>query len=458
MKTVFFCTGARNQELLPLFNEDQILFEYDERMASFKALGLAKMSGTPSIICTTSGTAVAECVPAMLEAFYSNTKLVLVTGDRPKKMHGSGAPQTINHEGLTSTCRRSYIELSLEEFKTFKYENLSFPAHINVLVDDSLPHQRELKTHSTMKGFEDFLKSVSKPLILVSHEETSMRPFVEKLKGQLFYAETMSEAKDLSPLQSEKQLLELFRQQTFDSVIRIGHTPLSKVWRLLEMQHLPTFSFDSRGLSGLSYGEVLKMSSKDLLENQDFWNGMERFKTPLPAAQNLDGLYQKYPHSEISLMEKLQNSLPEESIVYLGNSLVVRFFELVQRKPFKIMGSRGVNGIDGQLATAIGIALGTTEDVLCILGDMTTLYDLSSLREMPTNLKLVIMNNGGGRIFDMLKLDKRIVMEHEKNFEKIIQGFGLRYSQNLADLQSVQVLELLPDQAQTRAFLKEWNS
>lgn len=458
MKTVFFCTGARNQELLGIFSDSKVLFEYDERMASFKALGLSKISGSAAIVCTTSGTAVAECVPAMLEAFYSNTPFILVTGDRPKKMHGSGAPQTIHHEGLTTTCRRTYLEMSLEEFRAFKYENLEYPVHINVLVDDSLPHEMKTIFHTDFASFKGFADAIKRPLILVSHEEASMKPFIEKLQGQLFFAETMSGGRELSTLSNEKEILKLFKENKFDSVIRIGHTPLSKVWRLLEMQHLPTYSFDSRGLSGLSYGEVLKMSSQELLDKKIFWEILEKFKTTQEKSHDVSDFLKKYPSSEMALMKKLQDLLPKDSLIYLGNSLIVRFFELVQEKSFNIMGSRGVNGIDGQIATAVGIAMGSQNTLTCILGDITTFYDLSSLREMPSNMRLVIMNNGGGRIFDMLKLDKRIVMEHEHSFESIVTGFGLSYSQDLKDLNSVQVLELRPHHDETMSFLKEWNS
>jgi 2-succinyl-5-enolpyruvyl-6-hydroxy-3-cyclohexene-1-carboxylate synthase len=116
-----------------------------------------------------------------------------------------------------------------------------------------------------------------------------------------------------------------------------------------------------------------------------------------------------------------------------------------------------VNGIDGQLASAIGIAFGTNKKVFCILGDVTTFYDLSSLRDIPSNLHLIIMNNKGGRIFDMLNLDKRIVLEHEHDFKNITQGMGLSYSDDLSDFSKVQVLELFPQKEETEAFLREWN-
>jgi len=130
---------------------------------------------------------------------------------------------------------------------------------------------------------------------------------------------------------------------------------------------------------------------------------------------------------------------------------------LTQRKHQEVHGNRGVNGIDGQLASAIGLAMGTTRKVTCVLGDVTTFYDLSSLREMPDNLNLIIMNNKGGRIFDMLKLDKRIVLEHGNDFKDICAGLKLSYSQDLGDFDKVQVLELFPAREQGEMFLKEWN-
>ena len=67
------------------------------------------------------------------------------------------------------------------------------------------------------------------------------------------------------------------------------------------------------------------------------------------------------------------------------------------------------------------------------------------------------MNNKGGRIFDMLNLDKRIVLEHEHDFKNITQGMGLSYSDDLSDFSKVQVLELFPQKEETEAFLREWN-
>lgn len=461
LEKIYFCTGARNHDLLKSFSPFEIDFEYDERVASFKALGLSKVSKNPVAVCTTSGTAVANCVPAMLEAFYSELPLVLISGDRPKKLHGTGSPQTIDHETLTKSARKTYLEVELHELDNLSLEGLEFPIHINVLVDDTISHGDSVTFHENTEALANFLKDKKKPLFLFSHESHSMRPLIEKFKQTKlsFYAEALSGGRDLSDLKTERKLIELFNSGFFDSIVRIGHTPLTKIWRLLERKPMPVFHLDSRNLPGLSFGEVLPVNSKDLLEAEWFWKAISTL-LPYPVADEttwpLDELVQKNPSSEVGLFKIIHDALPENAVVYLGNSLVIRLFELIQRKEFRVYGNRGVNGIDGQLASAIGLAGGLKEKVFCILGDVTTFYDLSSMRDIPDNLHLIIMNNRGGRIFDMLNLDKRIVLEHTDDFREISQGLRLSYSDNLSDLGKVQVLELFPDNRQSEAFLKGW--
>jgi 2-succinyl-5-enolpyruvyl-6-hydroxy-3-cyclohexene-1-carboxylate synthase len=290
-----------------------------------------------------------------------------------------------------------------------------------------------------------------------------MRPFIEKLSGTKcpFYAETLSGGRDLSTIKTEKKLLELFNSGAFDSIIRIGHTPLSKIWRLLERKTLPVFHFDSRSLPALSYGELHPFGAKDLLYRESFWEilgSLEPRNIHDNSECDLTQLIERYPNSEIAYFRKIQEKLSQDDIVYLGNSLVIRFFELTQNKRLNVFGNRGVNGIDGQLATAIGLAMGRESKVYTILGDVTTFYDLSSLRDIPKNLHLIIINNKGGRIFDLLNLDKRIVLEHENDFEMIAKGFGLTYATSFDQFGEVQVLELSPQREESQKFLKEWLS
>lgn len=467
LKHVYFCTGARNHELLDYFDEKILSFECDERSASFKALGHAKLTQSPVAICTTSGTAVSECLSAMIEAYYSEVPLILISGDRPKRMHGKATPQTINHEVVTQAHRKTYLELSLEELNKLDITGLEFPVHINVLIEKSneIPSSTPTSHDPSWSGFHDFLKAYPKPLFIFSHENKSMRPFVEKFKrlNLPFYAEVLSQCHDLSSIFFERDLIKAFKKNHFSSVVRIGHTPMTKLWRLLEQTPLPQFSFDSRNFQGLSFGTVMPLSSDDLNNSPHFWENIISLQSSPGIHQTegkvLESLVMKYPDSDISRLAQVVNTIKDESLVYVGNSLVIRFFELLQNRRLSVFGNRGVNGIDGQLSTAIGMAAATNKTVYCFLGDLTTYYDLSSLRDIPENLKLIILNNGGGKIFEMMKLDPRIYLNHFETFEHIAGAFHLSYAQNDAGrLEQVKILELISNPNETKAFLEEWDS
>jgi 2-succinyl-5-enolpyruvyl-6-hydroxy-3-cyclohexene-1-carboxylate synthase len=108
---------------------DARLFSFiDERSAAFFALGRMKLHGNPVAVVTTSGTAVAELLPAAIEAFYSGLPLILVSADRPARFRGTGAPQSIEQLGLFGP----YAETVLESWSRAR------PLHLNVEFDEPL--------------------------------------------------------------------------------------------------------------------------------------------------------------------------------------------------------------------------------------------------------------------------------------------------------------------------------
>ena len=97
------CAGSRNAPLLAVLSVTsgiRVWSFVDERSAAFFALGRAKVLEAPAAVVTTSGTAVAELFPAVVEAHYSGTPLIVITADRPARYRGSGAPQCIEQEGI----------------------------------------------------------------------------------------------------------------------------------------------------------------------------------------------------------------------------------------------------------------------------------------------------------------------------------------------------------------------
>ena len=125
------CAGSRNSPLLAILGSltDASVFSFvDERSAAFFAIGRTKLSGRPAAVVTTSGTAVAELLPAVVEAYYSALPLVLITADRPSRFRGSGAPQAIEQIGIFG----SYAATTLDGWTR------STPLHINIEFDEPL--------------------------------------------------------------------------------------------------------------------------------------------------------------------------------------------------------------------------------------------------------------------------------------------------------------------------------
>src|SRR5215210_318887 len=124
------CAGSRNAPLLAVLGASSArLFSFvDERSAAFFALGRIKQHGAPVAVVTTSGTAVAELLPAAIEAYYAGLPLILITADRPERFRGTGAPQSIEQVGFFC-C---YAASLLCERRVVR------PLHINVEFDEPL--------------------------------------------------------------------------------------------------------------------------------------------------------------------------------------------------------------------------------------------------------------------------------------------------------------------------------
>ena len=207
IQKVYFCAGARNHSLKNSFNDAELFFELDERSASFKALG-ACMANELAAVCVTSGTALAQCLAAMVEAKYSELPLIVISGDRPKRLHGTGAAQTIDHMGASSGIAAQQVEVLDSELSTLKIKDAKFPLHINVLVDKD--HSIENRNEgASIDELQKFVSSHKRTLFLVSHARESLRGLVQELKRKtdFVFAESLSQAKDLSVIANEFELM-----------------------------------------------------------------------------------------------------------------------------------------------------------------------------------------------------------------------------------------------------------
>ena len=124
------CAGSRNSPLLAVIgtSDVRVYSFFDERAAAFFAIGRMKLTERACAVVTTSGTAVAELLPATIEAYYSGLPLILITADRPARYRGTGAPQSIEQVGIFGT----YAETDVEAWSGDR------PLHWNVEFDEPL--------------------------------------------------------------------------------------------------------------------------------------------------------------------------------------------------------------------------------------------------------------------------------------------------------------------------------
>ncbi|MFN8792236.1 MAG: thiamine pyrophosphate-binding protein, partial [Bdellovibrionales bacterium] len=152
----------------------------------------------------------------------------------------------------------------------------------------------------------------------------------------------------------------------------------------------------------------------------------------------------------------------------LGNSLPVREWDLAAdytAMPRRVVANRGANGIDGQVSTFLGWARPETEN-WCLIGDLTTLYDMSgpwiAQQMQDLNLRIVVVNNKGGMIFNRMFGRDIYLNRHDLNFEPFAKFWNWDYTKWDGNIESLKLsrhhlLEIVPDEHQTQQFWHEWD-
>jgi len=426
------CAGSRNAPLLAVLGESDLrVYSFvDERSAAFFALGRAKLTGRPAAVVTTSGTAVAELLPAAIEAHYSGTPLILITADRPARYRGTGAPQSIEQEEIFGVYARGSV------------------THINVEFDEPLideevswergrPARRSRSTAAQTAGETPALPG-SRPLVILGglHESHNprVREFTQKLNAPIY-------AEPLSGLREDPALAHLLitagermiGRGDFDSVIRIGNVPTLRFWRDLDesRRDLPLISFSALPFTGCSRGEVHPLESlpSDITPRE---RDAAFFADDRQHAAAIAKILDDEPDSELAMFRERSKSIPPNARVYLGNSLPIREWDLAAiREPrgFEIAANRGANGIDGQLSTFFGQCDPSRPNV-AIVGDLTAIYDSNAPWIVPQldpsiDWRVVIINNGGGRIFSRVPSLRKLDASMR---ERIIENaHGIRF-------------------------------
>jgi 2-succinyl-5-enolpyruvyl-6-hydroxy-3-cyclohexene-1-carboxylate synthase len=497
VQTFCVCPGGRNAPLVEVLDAlpagwATILSFFDERSAGFFALGRARRARRPVAVVTTSGTAAAELLPAMVEAFYSAVPLVAVTADRPRAYRGTGAPQAIEQAHLFGTYATTSVDLEdgdeLPDWPMF-----DGPAHVNVCFSEPLlagwtsqdaplpaavPPSAPRRADAPFTGrgeVESFLGGVRAPLVLAgaipeTRDREEAAAFCRSLAAPVI-ADASSGLRSgggvTRLLTGDAAARRGFEQDAFDSVIRLGDVPSCRTWRDLDGSlGVPVLSVSRKPWRGLTRGTHVQVppgaslslpgtatraadpAARALLE----WDGR--------LMDSIERLLDRFPGSEPALVRRVSETIPPGSSVYLGNSLPIRewnqFATFADRR-FAIGENRGANGIDGQLSSFLGWAEPGVEN-WAVIGDLTALYDLSALWALRhldgIRLRVVVINNGGGRIFQRMFRNERFQNRHGVGFEGWAAMWGADYYAELPARATGEaaVIELRPDDRETDAF------
>lgn len=425
----------------------------DERAAAFFALGMAKAEGLPVVLIATSGSAVANWFPAVVEADMGRVPLLLLSADRPPELQDCGANQTMDQLGLFGSHVRAFHPLPPADAATAWLSGLAArgvaaslgplpgPVHINVPLREPLvpadplafscpaatavvPRRLAAALHPDPASYAELnaLLAAGPGAIVCGPDDlgSTARVAIVDLAGRLgvpLFADILSSLRCggnvlANVLAHPDQVART--APTAAWVLRFGGTPVARAtnaWLERNRGVQIVLAAHPRHADPIgSATHVLHADPAILCRGLDAptaaprW--LERFLDLDRAASMAAGAACADDRIfEGSLLRALLHALPAGTPLFLGNSLTVRatdWFAGRGAAPRRVFGNRGVSGIDGNLSTACGIAA-TLGPTVAVVGDLAFLHDLNALalgKHCP--LTVVLLDNGGGGIFDHL--------------------------------------------------------
>lgn len=455
LELVVLCPGNRDLPLL----EAAIALDLprasmvDERAAAFLALAHARATSRPAAVVTTSGSAVANCLPALVEAHAAHLPLLVLSANRPARLQACEAPQTMPQAGIFAPFTAASLALPAAAPEAWPQaagqlraaaEALGHgPVHLDLPLDDPLPPIPEADFHEPRlvpmpalppRGPRPVPWDALAPLLAPGHRgvivagpacplpaeavwhlvEVTGFPLIADAPGDL----RRDAHPDLVWL-ADALLAGPLGQARADLVLRLGPAPLARpVFTWLKAQTCPVWRFSPWPVErdfchrsfldiGCPTGAELERLATGLATGDPSWRQTWRRAQADAAAARRAALVDS-PWNEVVAAARACAEIPAEDIVFLANSLSVRHGNLHLAPAacgHRVFANRGVNGIDGQVATAIGLGLATGRRVRALLGDLALLHDLPALastRIAPAGGDLVVLANGGGAIFDLL--------------------------------------------------------
>ncbi|MBR3926493.1 MAG: 2-succinyl-5-enolpyruvyl-6-hydroxy-3-cyclohexene-1-carboxylic-acid synthase [Akkermansia sp.] len=434
------CPGSRNSPIVASLAEldgVELRGATDERSAGFTACGWAAQAQAPVAVCVTSGSALLNLHPAVAEAHYRHLPLLIISADRPASWIGQQDGQTLPQPGCFGALCRMSVQIPeaaeegwhrnrlLNEALLELTHRAGGPVHINIplseplfaTTEEPLPTPRVIRRTELARMNADeeteLLNTVAacpRRLILLGQlpADAQVPPSLAAEKAFAIIGEHLCNTA-LAITQPDAILgPEPDAAMSPDLLITYGGCIISKRLKTLLRNNPPrehwhicpdgavvdTFCNLTRVIEGdpAELWELLSAFAEDGDESY-----AERWLTPVPVPQ--------FPYSGMQLVGDMLGAMPEGSVLHLANSSAVRFAQLYPLPAdTQVECNRGVNGIEGSLSAALGYAMGDSRPQYIICGDLSFFYDMNALwlQGIPAQVKILLINNGGGGIFDYI--------------------------------------------------------
>ena len=467
LRHVVLAPGSRSAPLAMAAVADprvRLHVEIDERSAAFCALGLGRATGRPAAVVTTSGSAVANLHPAVVEASQARVPLLLLTADRPPELRGTAANQTIDQLGIFGRTVRWFAEVGVAEDRpdaVAYWRSLlsrawaearggpAGPVHLNLAFRDPLvpapaagfgqpldgrPEGRPWTATATARAAADpeqvaafaaraagargvvvtgELPPGADPAAVVALAEALGWPLLaEPLSGARVGPHAVS---TYATLLASPRLAAALRPEV---VLRIGRVGLAKpllAWLTADVEQIlvdpdgawldPTRTVAQVVRADVGAWCAAVAAAVDPAVHDRGWLGRWQqaeatARRVLDAALDADDV-----PAEPRTARDVAAAVPAGGTLVAASSMPVRDLDTYAApRPLRVLGNRGASGIDGFVSTALGVALGSSpRSTVALAGDLSLLHDSNGflLAERP-DLVVVVVNNDGGGIFSFL--------------------------------------------------------
>lgn len=453
---VVISPGSRNAPLTIAFFQASakglinIHTRIDERTGAFFALGIAKASGRPVPIVCTSGTAVANYHPAILEASHSNQPLLVMTADRPANLRRTGANQTTEQTGIFGKAVRYFADISGAAYPMELPLNSlrTGPVHLNIQFPEPLGPDDESDWLATVKRKEPLSLSSLRPgtfhtkstrgILVIGHDRagfslSAISQFAEKLGWPVIAEDPLSFPQAIAHASIFLTSQSITDELAPDTVVVIGRTTLSRPINRIIASARKSIVIDPRILT-VDSDRFADQKFTDLPECQAPAVDMEYVDRWIKFGERAAKMVSDLKvWSEQIVAREVAANIPAGTTLFISSSRPIRDLEGFARPRAGIesFANRGLAGIDGNISTSLGIA-SQRNATISLLGDLSFLHDLTGLiQEREVNIKFLVIDNNGGGIFSTLShrglpgFEEIFGTPHNLDIEKIANSFGI---------------------------------